>query len=76
MEQKTKVKWAKEGDCNSGFFHRIASGRRNKNFIGPLIKGNGERTLSDKEVEEEVLSEFLSLFSPSIEPRHFVQGVD
>lgn len=45
--QNMKVSWAKEGDCNSAFFHRVASGRRNKNCIGPLVKGNRERTSSD-----------------------------
>ena len=34
--QKTKVKWAKEGDCNTSLFHRVASCRRNKNYIGSL----------------------------------------
>lgn len=29
--QNAKVGWAKEGDCNLAFFHRVASGRRSKN---------------------------------------------
>ncbi|TYK20650.1 N-lysine methyltransferase SMYD2 isoform X3 [Cucumis melo var. makuwa] len=32
-----KVKWAKEGDCNTSFFHRVASSRKNENHIGSLL---------------------------------------
>ena len=35
--QKSRVKWIKEGDCNSKFFHRVASGRRSRKFIKYLI---------------------------------------
>ncbi|RVW44240.1 Transposon TX1 uncharacterized 149 kDa protein [Vitis vinifera] len=31
--QKARVKWVKEGDCNSKFFHKVANGRRNRKFI-------------------------------------------
>lgn len=39
----------------------VASGRRKKNRIGPLILDNGEFTRNDKEVEEEVLLVFSKL---------------
>lgn len=57
-------------------FHKVANGRRNKNCICPLIKDNGERTHSDKEVEEEVLSVFSDMLSPIIRPRTFGQGIE
>ena len=36
--QKTRVKWVKEGDCNSNFFHKVANGRRNRKYIKVLEK--------------------------------------
>ena len=39
--RKCKIKWARVGDCNSGFFHRMANGRRKKNHIGLLVLDNG-----------------------------------
>ena len=69
--QKMKLKWIKE-DCNFAFFHPMASGRRNKIWIGPLIKANEERTHIDKEVS----SGFLDLLSHVVIPRPFVQGIE
>ncbi|RVW50855.1 putative mitochondrial protein [Vitis vinifera] len=53
--QKSRVKWIKEGDCNSKFFHRVATGRRSRKFIKSLISERGE-TLNNIEAvfEEEV----------------------
>ncbi|RVW65102.1 hypothetical protein CK203_034943 [Vitis vinifera] len=39
--QKVRVKWVKEGDCNSKFFHKVANGRRNRKFIKVLENESG-----------------------------------
>ncbi|KAL6340733.1 hypothetical protein AAG906_021271 [Vitis piasezkii] len=39
--QKAKVKWVKERDCNSKFFHKVANGRRNRKFIKFLENERG-----------------------------------
>ena len=39
--QKARVKWVKEGDCNSKFFHKVANGRRNRKFIKELENESG-----------------------------------
>ena len=39
--QKVRVKWVKEGDCNSKFFHKVATGRRNRKYIKVLENERG-----------------------------------
>lgn len=36
-----KLMWAKEGDYSTSFSHRMASGKKSKNLIGPLIRELG-----------------------------------
>ena len=40
--QKLKVQWAKEGDANSGLFHRLLNARKSKNLISKIEMDNGE----------------------------------
>ncbi|RVW29047.1 hypothetical protein CK203_088908 [Vitis vinifera] len=62
-KQKSRVKRIKEGDCNSKFFHRVATGRRSRKFIKSLISERGE-TLSNIEViYEEIVNFFGKLYS-------------
>ncbi|KAJ9701102.1 hypothetical protein PVL29_006450 [Vitis rotundifolia] len=64
--QKSKVKWIKEGDCNSKFFHRMANGRRSRKFIKSLISERGV-TLSNIEVIfEEIVNFFGKLYSKPV----------
>lgn len=39
-KQCSRVKWIKEGDENTKFFHAFANGRRNRNFIPRIRDGN------------------------------------
>jgi len=66
--RKCKIKWARVGDCSSGFFHRMANGRRKKNHIGHLVLDNGVCTRDRMEIEEEILNSLSNFYSPAPPP--------
>ena len=53
--QKAKVKWVKERDCNSKFFHKVANGRRNRKFIKFLENERGLVLNNSESIIEEIL---------------------
>ena len=53
--QKAKVKWVKERDCNSNFFHKVANGRRNRKFIKSLENERGLVLNNSKSIIGEIL---------------------
>ena len=74
--QKSRVKWIKEGDCNSKFFHRMSTGRRSTKFIKSLISEKGE-TLSNIEViSEEIVNFFGKLYSKPEGDSWRIEGID
>ncbi|KAJ9678120.1 hypothetical protein PVL29_022881 [Vitis rotundifolia] len=74
--QKARVKWVKEGDCNSKFFHKVANGRRNRKFIKELENESGLMLNNSENIKEEILRYFEKLYaSPSGESWR-VEGLD
>ncbi|KAJ9709801.1 hypothetical protein PVL29_001319 [Vitis rotundifolia] len=74
--QKVRVKWVKEGDCNSKFFHKVANGRRNRKFIKELENERGLVLNNTESITEEILLYFEKLYaSPTGEP-WIVEGLD
>ncbi|RVX16267.1 putative mitochondrial protein [Vitis vinifera] len=61
--QKSRVKWIKEGDCNSKFFHRVATGRRSRKYIKSLISERGETLNNIEVISEEIVNFFGNLYS-------------
>ena len=60
--QKVKVKWVKEGNCNSKFFHKVANGRRNRKFIKFLENERGLVLNNSESITEEILLYFEKLY--------------
>ena len=74
--QKAKVKWVKDGDCNSKLFHKVANRRRNRNFIKFLENKRGLVLDNSESITEEILLYFKKLYSsPPGEPWR-VEGID
>ena len=61
--QKAKVKWVKDGDCNSKLFHKVANRRRNRNFIKFLENKRGLVLDNSESITEEILLYFKKLYS-------------
>ena len=61
--QKARVKWIKEGNCNSKFFHKGVNGRRNRKFIKVLENERGLVLNNIESITEEILLYFEKLYS-------------
>lgn len=68
-KQRARVTWLKEGDDNTSFFHAVANGRRNKNFIPWVLKDNFKVT-NNKGIGEAFTSLYQNLYSSTQTHRH------
>ncbi|RVW56212.1 Transposon TX1 uncharacterized 149 kDa protein [Vitis vinifera] len=60
--QKSRQIWLKEGDKNTGFFHKMANSNRRKNCL-KKIKVNGNWLSEEQEIQRGVVRAFQSLLS-------------
>ena len=74
--QKTRVKWVKEGDCNSKFFPKVASGRRNRKYIKELENERGLVLNNAERITEEILFYFEKLYASPTGESWSVEGLD
>ncbi|CAL8998321.1 unnamed protein product, partial [Prunus brigantina] len=73
--QRGKIQWARDGDSNTKFFHRIASGRRKRNFIQKLeVEGSGV-VVSEGEIELEIINFVKNLYSSNAEVGWCLEGL-
>lgn len=74
MRQKARVRWTKEGDCNSRYFHLLMNSRRTNNAVkGVLVDGSW---VDDPAiVKEEIRSFFNKNFSEPDQCRPVLNGV-
>lgn len=57
-KQKSRIRWLKEGERNTKFFHRTMIQRRMHNTISFLQKQGGERVEDHTEIEQELVNYF------------------
>ena len=64
--QHSREIWLREGDRNTGFFHRMASAHRRNNALD-RIKVNGEWLVEEQEVREEVVKSFQQMLTEDMD---------
>ena len=74
--QKARVKWVREGDCNSKFFHKVANGRRSRKFIKILENERGLVLDNIDSISKEILHFFEKLYSSPPGEYWRVEGLD
>ena len=62
--QLSRELWLREGDRNTGYFHRMANAHRRVNFLNK-IKINGVRLSKEQEVREGIANAYQQLLSDS-----------
>ncbi|KAK9934053.1 hypothetical protein M0R45_021214 [Rubus argutus] len=61
--QRAKPKWAREGDSNTSFFHKIVNGRRKRNFIERIELSSGLVVEEEALIQEEIINFYKKLYS-------------
>jgi hypothetical protein len=74
LHQKSRTKWIQDGDSNTRFFHANIKGRRRRNKIAKLKKGDVWLEGVDA-IKNEVKDHFSKHFSEVWENRPFLHGI-
>ena len=61
--QKSREIWLKEGDKNTGFFHRMANAHRRRNCLNNICI-NGRKLVKEEDIKEGLVNAFKNLLSP------------
>eukprot|EP00253_Pinus_taeda_P021755 PITA_21755 len=65
--QKSRIRWLKEGEKNTKFFHRSTIQRRMRNNISQITNEQGEKLETQEEIEQEFIQQFKEMSKePSI----------
>lgn len=57
-KQKTKLRWIKDGDCNSKFFQAWVSSRRHHNYIHSIVNKDGDLIDDEELIQDEFIHYF------------------
>ncbi|XP_062006899.1 uncharacterized protein LOC133724199 [Rosa rugosa] len=64
-KQRSKITWLKEGDRNTGFFHRKTENRKRKNSLQGLFDVTGQWQDKDEGIENVITTYFSKMFQAS-----------
>ena len=73
--QKSREVWLREGDRNTGFFHKMANSHRRKNCLSK-IKVNGTWLTEEHEIKGGVVGAFKNLLTDLGEWHPSMDGLD
>lgn len=74
LRQKARIRWIKQGDCNSRYFHLTMNANRRNNLVKGVMKG--ETWIADPiKVKEEVRSFFAQKFQEPYAHRIRLDGI-
>ncbi|KAJ9705360.1 hypothetical protein PVL29_003414 [Vitis rotundifolia] len=73
--QKSREVWLREGDRNTGFFHKIANSHRRRNCLSK-IKINGTWLTEEQEIKRGVVGAFKNLLSNPGDWHPTMEGLD
>ncbi|RVW51028.1 hypothetical protein CK203_077618 [Vitis vinifera] len=74
--KKTRVKWIREEDCNSKFFHKVANSRWNRKFIKSLVSEDGVVLDNIESILKEIKHYFGKLFSKPLGGSWRIEDLD
>ncbi|XP_071905984.1 uncharacterized protein [Coffea arabica] len=65
-KQKARVRWLKDGDRNTQYFHAVVAERRSRAIIHRIRGANGEWVESEELISREAISFFQGLFTAEL----------
>ena len=74
--QSSRIKWIKEENSNSKFFHRVENGRRKKKFIKSLVTEDGENLSGNGDILDDILNIFRRLYTKPERNSWKIEGLD
>ncbi|XP_058768462.1 uncharacterized protein LOC131642211 [Vicia villosa] len=75
LVQKANLKWLREGDSNSGYFHKVMKEKRRHNHLGPINTMDG-RLDKVKDIKEYVAKHFSKKFEEEEGTSLLLEGIN
>lgn len=61
LQQQAKIRWAGEGDANTGYYHAVIGQRRQQNTITHLQTEEGEHITDEADIKQHILCFYKQL---------------